>query len=483
MSQIFALSDVMEHEVPGWVTGFYLLVLVGMVLCLAFEEKIHAKKSLIVGTFAGFCLITETVIGYFTDRAHPMLPFGSITLPNGHEIALPIYVPAIDWSVITIILGASLFVEVTSRSGIFTWLAIKLTKQSKGDPWRLLIFYGGLTVIFSAVLNNVTAMIIVGSLTTVSLGKLERRDLLLGFLITEGLLTNVGGLLTLISSVPNIIVGQAAGIGFVPFFLTAAPFVVVATMITLFQARLTFGVKGLATDDEKKIAAELVAGFDEKESVPSVRFFWCSVLLLLGFIVCLAGQSALPWDLDELGMGFVALFFAGMALWFYKNEVDTFYKAVDWDLLGFFASLFVVIYVMEQAEVLAIIGEGIGAMLSLPGPAAQASLLVSAAAASSVTDNIPLAAVLAKILAVNPVVVGPEGSNPGSPFWWCVIYGANLGGNITPIGSASTVVAMTIIHKNSLPLTFMGFVKVATSFAVVQIILAIGYVWITSLMF
>ncbi len=483
MSQIFALSDVMEHEVPGWVTGFYLLVLVGMVLCLAFEEKIHAKKSLIVGTFAGFCLITETVIGYFTDRAHPMLPFGSITLPNGHEIALPIYVPAIDWSVITIILGASLFVEVTSRSGIFTWLAIKLTKQSKGDPWRLLIFYGGLTVIFSAVLNNVTAMIIVGSLTTVSLGKLERRDLLLGFLITEGLLTNVGGLLTLISSVPNIIVGQAAGIGFVPFFLTAAPFVVVATIITLFQARLTFGVKGLATDDEKKIAAELVAGFDEKESVPSVRFFWCSVLLLLGFIVCLAGQSALPWDLDELGMGFVALFFAGMALWFYKNEVDTFYKAVDWDLLGFFASLFVVIYVMEQAEVLAIIGEGIGAMLSLPGPAAQASLLVSAAAASSVTDNIPLAAVLAKILAVNPVVVGPEGSNPGSPFWWCVIYGANLGGNITPIGSASTVVAMTIIHKNSLSLTFMGFVKVASSFAVVQIILAIGYVWITSLLF
>ena len=195
------------HEVPSWVTGFYLVVLVAMVLCLAFEEKIHAKKSLIVGTFAGFCLVTETIIGYFTDRAHPMLPFGNITLPNGHEIGLPIYVPASDWSVITIILGASLFVEVTSRSGIFTWLAIKLTKQSGGDPWRLLLFYGALTVIFSAVLNNVTAMIIVGSLTTVSLNKLDRRDLLLGFLLTEGLLTNIGGLLTLISSVPNIIVG------------------------------------------------------------------------------------------------------------------------------------------------------------------------------------------------------------------------------------------------------------------------------------
>jgi Na+/H+ antiporter NhaD/arsenite permease-like protein len=191
----------------------------------------------------------------------------------------------------------------------------------------------------------------------------------------------------------------------------------------------------------------------------------------------------LPWDLDELGMGFVALFFAGLALWFYKHDVDTFYKAVDWDLLGFFASLFVVIYVMEQAEVLAIIGKGLQEMLALPPQAAQASLLISAAAASSVTDNIPLAAVLAKILATNPIVVGPDGSNPDSPFWWCVIYGANLGGNITPIGSASTVVAMTIIHKNKLPLTFVGFVKVAAAFAVVQIFLAIGYVWLTSYLF
>ncbi len=466
------------HAVPGWVTSFYVLVLMAMVLCLAFEEKLHVKKSLLVGTFAGFCLISETVIGFFTDRAHPMLPFGAITLPNGHSLNVPIFIPAIDWSVITIILGASLFVEVTSRSGIFTWLAIKLTKQSGGDPWRLLLFYGGLTVVFSAVLNNVTAMIIIGSLTTVSLSKLQRRDLLLGFLLTEGLLTNVGGLLTLISSVPNIIVGQTAGIGFGRFFLVAAPYVLVASIVTLLQARLTFGVRSLGTPEEQSAAAEQVAGFDETENVPSARFFWASVGLLAGFIACLAGQSALPWDLDELGMGFVALFFAGRALWIYKHEVDAFYKAVDWDLLGFFASLFVVIYVMEQAEVLALIGRGIGVMLTLPASVAQGSLLASAAAASSVTDNIPLAAVLAKILAVEPTVIGESGSNPASPYWWSVIFGANLGGNITPIGSASTVVAMTIIHRQQLPLTFMGFVKRATPFALVQISLAVLYVWL-----
>ena len=64
----------------------------------------------------------------------------------------------------------------------------------QGDPLRLLVLYGVMTVVFSAVLNNVTAMIIVGSLTGVSLKKLNRSEKLLGFLLVEGLLTNIGGL-------------------------------------------------------------------------------------------------------------------------------------------------------------------------------------------------------------------------------------------------------------------------------------------------
>ena len=202
-------------------------------------------------------------------------------------IDLPIYIPSIDWGVITIILGASLFVEVTSRSGVFTWMAIKLTRQSGGDPWKLLIYYGLLTVLFSAVLNNVTAMIIIGSLTSVSLKKLNRTELMLGFLLTEGLLTNVGGLLTLISSVPNIIVGKTAGIGFGTFFMVAAPYVVVATAVTLLMAKVIFGIKGLKTDGEKAEARRMVESFDPTESIPSKRFFWFSVAALCGFIVCL----------------------------------------------------------------------------------------------------------------------------------------------------------------------------------------------------
>jgi Na+/H+ antiporter NhaD/arsenite permease-like protein len=460
MMTMFAVA---EHEVSGWVTALFTAILAAMVVALAFEEKLHAKKSIIVGSFAGLCLILATLL--------KLLSFGSVHLPDGHDVNLPIYVPAIDWGVITIILGASLFVEVTSRSGVFSWMAIKLTRRSGGDPWLLLLYYGVLTVLFSAVLNNVTAMIIIGSLTTVSLKKLNRNDLLLGFLLTEGLLTNVGGLLTLISSVPNIIVGKAAGIGFVKFFLVAAPYVTVATAATLLMAKWKFGIQGLKAQEDKDEARRLVDGFDETENISSPRFFWFSVAALVSFILCLAGQAYLPWGLDKLEMGFVALFFAGAVLLAYRHEVDKFYAAVDWDLLAFFAALFVVINVMEHAQVLALMGTGIAALLNLPEMVNSAVLMTAAAVASSVTDNIPLAAVLSQIL--NSLKTPSD-----SQFWWCVIFGANLGGNITPIGSASTVVAMTIISRQKLPLTFVGFVKIAVPFAIMQLVLAVIYVLI-----
>ena len=83
---------------------------------------------------------------------------------------------------------------------------------------------------------------------------------------------------------------------------------------------------------------------------------------------------------------------------------------------------------------------------------------------------------LAKILANMPEVA----ANPDSPYWWAVIFGANLGGNLTPIGSASTLVAVTIIHKYELKLSFAGFVKVALPYALIQLALAVVYLLATT---
>jgi len=452
----------MEHaHIPLSITYSFAAILLLMIACLALEEKLHAKKSLIVGAFAVICLFAGSILG--------LIPFGDVILPDGHKIHMPVYIEAVDWEVIAIIIGSSLFVDVTSRSGLFTWIAIKLTKASKGDPLALLWYYGVMTVVFSAVLNNVTAMIIVGSLTGVSLNKMGRNDKLLGFLLIEAFLTNIGGLLTLISSVPNIIVGNAAGISFVKFFLTASPFVVVTTVATLLMGAKLFGVQGLANEKEQEAALTLIAGFDENDGIKSRNFFYFSGFILLAFIIAIATASVTP-VIKELGMGFVAMSFAVIMLVRFKSEVDDFYKAIDWDLIIFFMSLFVVINVMEHAQVLDLMGKGLSWIIGDGKNAlGTGALLWTSAIFSSVTDNIPLAAMLAKILSA-------QGTAGDSALWWSVVFGANLGGNITPIGSASTLVAVTIIHKYKLSLSFGEFVIKAAPYALMQLILATIYV-------
>ncbi len=453
------------HDVSLGTTLFFAGILVAMILALAFEEKLHAKTSLIVGLFAAFCL----VVG---DLLLP-LPLGPYAIGD-HMVKLPVYIPAIDWGVIAVILGAGLFVDVTARSGLFTWIAIKLTKVSLGDPRRLLWYYGLMTVVFSAVLNNVTAMIIVGSLSAVSLDRLARTDKLLGFLLIEGLLTNLGGLLTLISSVPNIIVGTAAQISFATFFVKSSPFVAVSTIATISLGAKLFDIKSLDTDEERSEAAKMVEGFDENDGIESKAFFWFGAFMLVAFIVAIATASATP-VMSDLGIGFIAITFALVMLIRYKHEADEFYKGIDWDLLGFFAALFVVINIMEHAQVLTLVGRGLERVIALGATTGTAAVLVAAAGVSAVTDNIPLAAMLAKIIAGIPM---PDGGVrlASDPLWWSVIFGANLGGNLTPIGSASTLVPVTIMHKHDVPMSFVKFVKQALPFAAIQIALALVYV-------
>ena len=503
------------HAVNPETTALFACLLVALIVCLALEEKLHAKKSVIAGIAAIICLLCGTIFG--------ILPFGKVVVGSheimthsgveaevirvdhaepeqlaiepdrdarhdeehalhvdGHRISMPVYIPGVDWAVIAIILGSSLFVDVTSKSGLFTWIAIRVTKASGGDPLKLLVFYGLMTVVFSAVLNNVTAMIIVGSLTAVSLEKLGRRDKLLGFLLIEGLLTNVGGLLTLISSVPNIIVGTAANISFLTFFLKSSLYVVVTTVATIFMGAKLFRIRRLVGDEAREDARELVASFDENDGVQSWGLFWFGAAMLVLFILAIATTSVLPLGINQLGMGFIALAFAGIMLLRYKSEVDRFYKAVDWDLLVFFMALFVVIYVMEHAQVLGAIGAGLEKIIvGIDQPKADwrdaSTLLLGSALFSSVTDNIPLSAMLANILTqLDAPIVTTFSKETG--LWWAVIFGANLGGNLTPIGSASTLVAVTIMHKHKLAMSFASFVKTAAPYAVVQIFLALVYV-------
>ncbi len=193
---------------------------------------------------------------------------------------------------------------------------------------------------------------------------------------------------------PNIIIGSAAKITFIQFFITASPYVLVATLATIILGAKIFSIKPLTDAAAIAESVTLIESFDENDGIESKGFFWFAAGMLILFILTIATTSILPVA-RELGMGFVAISFAVIILLRFKSEVNQFYRSVDWDLIIFFITLFVVINVMEHAMVLELIGKGItfviGTEDSLFGTGA---LLVLSAVFSSVTDNIPLAAML-----------------------------------------------------------------------------------------
>ena len=236
-----------------YVFGILLAVTLGMLAL----EKIN--KAILVLLGAGIALLLATWQGIIKGGE----------MHDGHY--MPTYIQMVDWGTIGIIIGSTIFVELISSSGLFAWISVKILKVSKGDPFKLLICFSGLTVVFSAFLNNVTAMIIVGSLTIVACKKLKLSAM--PFLLAEGIYTNIGGLLTLISSIPNIIVGTAANIGYTQFLLIAGPYCILAFVVTLYLVRWLFKIKPLTDEASKAEAKTMVDDFDEWETVKDRKFF------------------------------------------------------------------------------------------------------------------------------------------------------------------------------------------------------------------
>lgn len=428
-------------------TTVFFGILLFITLVVLSTEKIH--KTLVVLIAAGLAIL----FGIY---------FGVLQSDAGHGAGAPFYISVIDWTVIGIILGVMIFVEIASRSGIFTWVSIKLLKMSKGDPFKLLVYFSILTVVFSAFLDNITAMIIIGSLTVVACKKLGLS--IYPYLVTEAILTNTGGVLTLVSSIPNIILGSTAGFSYVYFISVALPYGLIVVIATIFMSRKIFKVHPLKSEKEKEENLKKVMEFDEWETVENKSFFKISWLILVLVILGFAFHDKIPLY-KHLGLEFIPLTAAVVMLIFHRKEVEETLSKIEWSLVFFFIGLFVLIGVIGEAGVLDAIGAYVTSMINF-GDLGNIGLMWATAILSSVTANIPLSAMLAEIL-------DPLGAANIS--WWAVIFGANLGGNLTPIGSASTVIAFTILHKEKVKMSFFDFVKIGSIFAIPQLIVASLY--------
>ena len=211
--------------------------------------------------------------------------------------------------------------------------------------------------------------------------------------------------------------------------------------------------------------------FDEWETVEDRGFFKAAWWVTGGVIVLFALQSYLPvFKSEDLGLQFVAFLGATVMLLLRPKMVGEALRKVEWSLIFFFVGLFVLIGVCghEKVGVLRGLGRGVGWLIDNTGAFASAILVWITGILSGLTDNVPLAAMLAKML--------PASTTPD--VWWAAIIGCNLGGNITPIGSAAVVVGVTLMKREGIKISFVGFMKTAAPFAAVQLMIGSGYVFL-----
>ncbi len=249
--------------------------------------------------------------------------------------------------------------------------------------------------------------------------------------------------------------------------MVSAPYCVLAFALTIAMATRMFGVQPLADDEARAAALERVERFDPWETVKDRRFFFLSAAVLVLFVLGFALKDVIP-VLREMGLEVVAFTGATVMLVLYPTDVEEVLDRVEWSLVFFFVGLFALIGVMEHAGVLEMIGEWLSGPLGAGPRVGPITLLWASAFFSGITDNIPLAAVLGKVLLTYQLPYQEV-------LWWGLLFGASLGGNLTPIGAASTVIAITIIRKEGIELTFLGYTKTGAIFVVAQLTLASVY--------
>ncbi|MFX0113007.1 MAG: SLC13 family permease [Candidatus Hodarchaeota archaeon] len=373
-----------------------------------------------------------------------------------------------DFEILAIVIGILVIVEISTKSGLFHYLSIKVLKLSKGDPARLLVYFGILTVILSGVLNNIACMLIVGSLTFIACERLDLDPK--PFIIAEMFLTAVGGNLTLVSSVPNVIVGSQFEISFVEFLLISLPISIMLTLASFAIYRVMFRFSP-PTEEEKEQRIEKVNEFDEWGAVDDKAIFYKSAAVLAGTMILFVFAETL-----EMSLAFVAILGAVSMVFFSGEKMEEALK-IDWALIAFFAGLFVLIAGLNKAGALKEFANLLADNLLDDQLASSLIILWVMAIFSGIVDNIVLAA------ALSPVLLQVSEAKDWNPkaIAWALVLGANLGGGLTPIGAPANVIAISNLEKRSKEKIGWGdFLKFSALIIGIQLIITTVYVALIS---
>jgi Na+/H+ antiporter NhaD/arsenite permease-like protein len=381
-----------------------------------------------------------------------------------HFIPFHEAVEHIDTNVIFLLLGMMLIVKITEECGVFEFVAIRAAKTVKADPKQFLVVLFLITALFSALLDNVTTVLLISPVTLLLATQMEMNAM--PFIITEILASNIGGTATLIGDPPNIMIGSAAKLTFTDFLFNLAPVVVIISAVTIVILLIIFHSSLTVSEENKR----RILMMDEKKMIHN-RPLMIKSLTVLGGVVL----GFLLHGLLETEPSVIALIGACILIIWADSDIDELLRHVEWDTILFFIGLFIMVGVLEYAGIIESLADWMIKLTQGHMRETSALLLSFAGIFSGILDNIPLVATFIPV--VKLVGTGKEAAEL-TPLWWSLSLGACLGGNGTLVGASANVIMLGFARKNRIPLTFINYLKYGIPITLLSLIISFAYIMI-----
>ena len=196
----------------------------------------------------------------------------------------------IDWNVIFLLFGMMIIVGVLRQTGVFEYVAIWSAKRANGSPLRIMILLVLVTAIASAMLDNVTTVLLIAPVTLLVCERLQIKPV--PFLIAEVFASNIGGASTLVGDPPNIIIASRAGLSFNDFLVHMLPIVVIVMIVFVAMVPLLF--RGSFAVDPERVAD--VMSLNEREAIRDPALLVKCALVLVAVFTAFILHSVLHME-------------------------------------------------------------------------------------------------------------------------------------------------------------------------------------------
>jgi Na+/H+ antiporter NhaD/arsenite permease-like protein len=382
-------------------------------------------------------------------------------------------IKGVDWNTLGLLTGMMILVSVSRRSGMFEYVAIWSARAAKAHPGTILILLQVATAVLSALLDNVTTVLLMVPVTIAITNTLKVPAY--PYLFAEIMASNIGGTATLIGDPPNIIIGSQVGLTFNDFVYHLTPVIVIILAVQLLMIYLIWG-KDLRATEEAEAA---VMAMRPQEAIQDWTLLKQSLAVLAAVMVAFVLARELHLEPATIALTGAAVLML-LDNWEHHAEkashnIHSTFGDVEWITIFFFLGLFIVVHGVEVGGLLHLLAEKLVAATGGSLAATGYAVLWASAFLSAIVDNIPFVATMIPL--IKNVAPAFGGAAHIEPLWWCLSLGACLGGNGTLVGASANLTVAGISERNGVPFRFLTYTLYAAPLTVVSIAISNVYVW------